>query len=726
MNRKSERGGSRLSQARDWLGARPQLLIGLLLAVVAAGSLGAGLGLGTWQTVCRDCPSIAQIYVYEPQQATKILDVEGRLIAELFMERRTPVEIATLPPHVTQAFIAVEDRRFYSHHGLDFRRIVGSALLNVTSGRVRAGASTITQQLARNMFSEEIGFERRMSRKLKEARVALEIEKVYSKDQILQAYVNQINFGHGWHGIETAAQHYFGKPAVDLNPAEAATLAAIVKRWDWYSPFRNPERSLGRRNLILSLMADQGYLSPDEAARWQQEPLPESPSGTDVGTFAPYFVEWVRSTLDERFGADLYRRGYTVHTTLDLDIQRAAQDAMLTGWERIEAAPGYRGRKYAEVVAEGRGATSQSPYIQGAFIAMDPENGAVRALIGGRDFGDSKFNRATQAQRQPGSVFKTWVYTAAVASGIPASHVMYDAPLMLEQPDGSIYSPTNYDPGFRGALTLRDALKHSVNTIAVQLGLDVGLETVAQTARQMGIRTPIPPYPSISIGAAVVHPLQAVEAVTPLANGGARVRARPIVRVEDAAGRVLWEPPLDREHVLDPRAAAIVRDMLQTAANSGTGYPLRNPAEGNLPYEIPAAGKTGTTNDATDIWFVGFTPDLVSAVWFGFDRPQRILPGAAGGRFAAPVFGRFMRSIYYGDSPRLAKPQAWTMPEGVTTRVVDRMTGTLAADWCAEDTYVEYFVAGTEPTQTCEPRGGGLFGAPLRRFPPDTLPPPQR
>jgi membrane carboxypeptidase/penicillin-binding protein len=303
---------------------------------------------------------------------------------------------------------------------------------------------------------------------------------------------------------------------------------------------------------------------------------------------------------------------------------------------------------------------------------------------------------------------------------------MYDAPLMLEQPDGSVYSPTNYDPGFRGPLNLRDALKHSVNTIAVQLGIDVGLETVAQTARQMGIRTQIPPYPSISIGAAVVHPIQAVEAFTPLANGGSRVRARPIVRVEDADGRVLWEPPLDREHVLDARAAAIVRDMLQTAANSGTGYPLRNPAEGNLPYEIPAAGKTGTTNDATDIWFVGFTPDLVSAVWFGFDRPQRILPGAAGGRFAAPVFGRFMRSVYYGESPRLPKPEPWTMPDGVTTRVVDRLTGKLAADWCADDTYVEFFISGTEPAQTCEPRGGGLFGAPLRRFPPDTLRAPQR
>jgi penicillin-binding protein 1A len=727
MTRKTERR-SKLAAARAWVAARPRLIIAAALAALATVALVGGIGLGTWQAVCRDCPSIAQIYVFEPQRATKILDVEGRLIAEMFMERRTPVDISTLPPHVPQAFIAVEDRRFYSHHGLDYRRIVGSALTNVISGRVTAGASTITQQLARNMFSEEIGFERHITRKLKEARVAREIERVYSKDQILQAYLNQINFGHGWYGIETAAQHYFGKSAVELSPAEAANLAAVVKLWIRYSPFRNPEQSLARRNTILTLMANQGFITREESQRSKQEPLPESPQGTDVGTFAPYFVEWVRGTLDERFGADLYRRGYTVHTSLDLDMQRAAQAAMDEGWERIENDPRYRGRKYAEVVAEGRGRSVQTSYIQGAFIAMDANTGEVRALIGGRDFHDSKFNRATQAQRQPGSVFKTWLYTAAIASGVPASHVMYDAPLMLDQPDGSVYAPTNYDPGFRGPLTLRDALKHSVNTIAVQLGLDVGLETVAQTARQMGLRTPIPPYPSTAIGAAVVHPIQVVEAMTPLASDGSRVRARPILRVEDAEGRVLWEPPIDREHVLDTRVAAIARDMLQTALNNGTGYPVRDPAQGNLPYEIPAAGKTGTTNDATDLWFAGFTPDLVGTVWFGFDRPQRILPGAAGGRLASPVWGRFMRSVYYGDSPRLPKPQAWTMPEGITTRRVDRLTGKLAADWCDDDTYVEFYIPGTEPTETCEPRGGGLFGAPLRRFPPDTMmaPLPQR
>jgi 1A family penicillin-binding protein len=729
ISKKPGGGGSRRTQRmRNWLRARPGMVVAAALIAGGTTSLVAGISLGTWNAVCRDCPSTAQIYVFEPVRATRILDVEGRLIAELFTERRTPVELATLPRHVPEAFIAVEDRRFYSHDGLDFIRIMGAAVRNVVQARVTAGASTITQQLARNMFREEIGFERRamagVTRKLKEARVARQLEDVYTKNQILEAYINQVNYGHGWHGIETASQNYFGKPAVDLNPAEAAMLAAAVNAPGRFSPFVNAEATLRRRNLVLGLMADQNYLTRADAERWRQEPLPESRHGTEVGETAPYFVEWIRTMLDERFGADLYRRGYQVFTSLDLDMQRSAEQAMERGWASIEGAPGYRGRRYADAVEAGEASSTRTPYIQGSFIAMDATTGEVRALIGGRDFRASKFNRATQALRQPGSVFKAFTYTAAVASGLPASTVMYDAPLMIDMPDGTVYSPRNYDPGFRGPLTLRDALKHSINTIAVKLGMDVGLETVAQTARQMGIRTPIPAYPSTTIGATDVIPLQITEAFTAFATDGSRVRARPILRVLDAQGRTLWEPPLDREQVIDPAVAAIMRDMLQTALNNGTGYNARNPAEGNLPYDVPGAGKTGTTNDATDVWFVGFTPDLVASVWFGFDRPQRILNGAAGGRFAAPVWGRFMRGVYYGETPRLPKPGAWGVPAGITTRRVDRETGRLANEWCPGDTYVEYFIAGTEPTESCEPSGGGIFGSPFGRFPGDTLRPP--
>jgi penicillin-binding protein 1A len=623
--------------------------------------------------------------------------------------------LSTLPPHVPQAFVAVEDKRFYSHNGFDYRRLIGANVRNVLSGRITGGGSTITQQLARWMFSEEIGFEQRIKRKLKEAKVARELEDIYSKEEILQAYINQVNYGHGWHGIETAAQHYFGKPAVQLEVHEAALLAGVINRPGAYSPFRNADLARNRRNLVLRLMHDQEYITEEQMRAAQAAPLPEEPHRTDEGRIAPYFVEMVRDMLDDRFGADLYSKGFQVVTTLDVDMQRVARAAMDSGWLRIERSPGFRGRKFADVMAEGgSNRASETQYLQGMFLAVAPATGEIRAMIGGRDFEDSKFNRATQALRQPGSTFKPFVYAAAIESKIPASHVMYDSPLMLEQPDGSIYSPSNYDPDFRGPLTLRDALKFSINTIAVKLGLEVGLETVAQTARRMGIRTPVPAYPSTPIGAPAVIPLQISEAYGVFANTGTRVTPRAILRVEDAEGRVLWETRSEAEEVLEPAVAAITRDMLRTVVDNGSGYPARDPAWGNLPYEVPAAGKTGTTNDATDIWFIGFTPDMLAAAWFGFDRPKPILPNAAGGVYAAPVWGQFMRSLYYGEAKEFEVPAPWPWPEGITTRRVDRTTGKLASAWCPEpDVYTEFYIPGTEPTELCQP-DRGLFGAPIR------------
>jgi penicillin-binding protein 1A len=720
----ARRETTRRARVRAWLGRHPRIVSAFAIAALALLSLAVGLTLATWQYVCRDCPSIAEIYAWEPKQSTKILDREGNLIDELFQERRTPVDIQDLPPHVPQAFVAIEDKRFYRHGALDLRRLASVGVRTLVSASYHGGGSTITQQLARNMFEQQIGFERRgmagITRKLKEARVSVELEEVYSKDQILEAYMNQVNYDHGWRGIETASQNYFGKPATQINQAEAALLAAIVNRPAHYNPLKNPEGARRRRNLVLSLMAAQGYLSETDAERWKQEGLPAERKGTVVGVNAPYFVEWVREVLDDRFGSRLYSGGLRVYTTLDLDMQRAARTAMDGGWERIEAA-GPRAPKFAAVMADGGSSQSNaSPYVQGAFVALDPATGAIRALIGGRDFGDSKFNRATQAQRQPGSTFKPFVYLAALESGIPASHVMYDAPLMLEMPDSTIYSPKNYDPEFRGPLTLRDALKHSVNTIAVKLGLDVGLETVAQTARRLGIRTDIPAYPSTAIGATVVVPLQIAEAYATIANTGMRVRPWAIARVTDAGGRVLWEPPRPSpEQVADSLASAIVRDMMRTVVDNGTGYNARNPQLGNLPYEVPAAGKTGTTNDNTNVWFIGFTPDLLAAVWFGFDLPRPIVAGATGGTYGAPVFGQFMRTLYYGDDKELDVPPAWPMPPGITTRRVDRLTGKLANEWCEANAYVEYYIPGTEPTEACEP--AGLFGAPIRGFP--ALPP---
>jgi 1A family penicillin-binding protein len=710
---------SRRSRLANWFRARPRIVRGAVLALLAGISLVTGLSLGTWRSVCLDCPSVAQIYVWEPKQSTKIFDRDAKLIAELFEERRTPIEISTLPKHVPDAFIAVEDKRFYKHDGIDPRGIARAAITR------RGGGSTITQQLARNMFTEGIGFERRglagVTRKLKEAKVAQQIEEVYSKEEILQAYINQVNYGHGWRGIETASQHYFGKPAIELNPAEAAMLAAAVNAPGRYSPFVNADATLRRRNLVLGLMEDQGFLTQEDATRWKEHALPTTRHGTEVGRIAPYFVEWVRTILDNRYGDALYNEGLRVYTSLDLEIQRFAQAAMDSGWSRIERTPGFRHPRYQQVMLERKRRESpESPYLQGLLIALDPATGEVRALVGGRDFADSKFNRATQALRQPGSTFKPIVYYTALNSGVPASQILYDAPQSIDMPDGTVYSPKNYDPDFRGPVTLRDALKFSINTVAVRLGQDVGLESIAQTAREFGIRTTVHPYPSMPIGANDVIPLQLAEAYTVLATNGRRAHARPILRVEDASGAVIWKPEPEIDQVANPAAVAITRDLLQTALNNGTGYTVRDPAQGALPYTVPAAGKTGTTNDATDVWFAGFTPNLLAVVWFGFDKPKRIMPNAAGGVLAAPVWGRFMRAVYGGGKPELPTPEPWAWPEGIVALSVDRETGRLANEYCPYNVVTEYFISGTEPSEACTPYRGGLFGAPPR-MPGDTV-----
>ncbi len=703
----------------------PRLTATVVIVLFSLIALGGGIALGTWRNICHDCPSIAQIHVWEPTQSTKIFSHDGILIEELGQERRTQVALQHLPPYVPQAFIAIEDRRFYEHRGFDPRGIMRAAVGLVINRRISGGGSTITQQLARNMFVQ-IGTKQSFGRKLKELKVALDMEQVYTKDQILEAYINQINYGRGHYGIESASQWMFGKPATVIEPHEAALLAAVINLPEVYSPFKYPERALRRRNLVLDAMAREGFISRAEAERYKQAPLPTEPYSNEAGGLAPYFVEWVRGMLDDRYGADLYQKGYRVYTTLDVDIQRRAVEAMQEGWRYIESQPTFQHPTYDEVHEKGTGVSAgETPYLQGAFIAMEPETGEVRAMIGGRDFGDSKFNRAVQARRQPGSVFKPFVYTAAIASRIPASHVIFDAPYVEEIGD-TVWVPRNFGGTFAGPVTLRDALRRSINIVAVKLGKEVGLETVAQYARRLGIETPIPRVPATAIGAASVIPIQIAEAYTAFANHGVRVKPRAILRVEDAEGNVLWETQPERDQVLDPLTAAIMTDIMRQVVDGPNGTAVsavRGRGENVvLPIDVPAAGKTGTTNDYTDVWFVGFTPDLLAAVWFGFDRPTTILPNATGGGHAAPVWGRFMRSIYVSEDsvpPLRPTPAPWTMPSELRALEIDAETGKLATEWCPLDrsrVYTEYFLPGTQPTEVCELEPGGLFRSPISGF----------
>jgi penicillin-binding protein 1A len=698
---------------------------------------GVGLASGSWRNLCATCPSVAQIKTWEPEQTSKLLSHDGRLVTELGYERRTPVSIQALPPYVPQAVIAVEDKRFYEHGGFDPRGIARAVFGRLTGRTSLGGGSTITQQLARNMFDERIGFEQRgiegYTRKLKELQVALELERSYTKDEILEAYLNEIYMGRGY-GFQSASRAYFGKDVREVDVAEAALLAAILNLPGAYDPFRRPEAALRRRNLVLDRMADQGFLTDPEAAQWKAAPLPdEDHSGGGIYGPAPYFEEWVRQILDSRFGTEVYRGGLRVYTTLDLDLQAAATEAMEWGWARIEELGNFRHPAYAEFDTV-RTFPGETPYLQGMFIALDPQTGAVRALIGGRNFEQSKFDRARLARRQAGSSFKPFVYASALASGIPASHIVIDQPVVYPQVSGEDWRPRNFEEEFNGPITIREGLRRSINMVAIKLGWEeVGIETVRQTARRMGIQTEIEPFPSTTIGAAEVIPLEMAEAYSAFATLGTKVRPFPILRVENAAGEVLWEPQPERAQVLDSLVARVMVDMLQDAANRGTGANHRN--IGELPAAVPTAGKTGTTNDGTNAWFMGFTPNLLAGVWFGMDRPvpmARGAPQATGGYYSAPVWGRFMKHVYYGMAatedggaglePALDVPEPWPMLSGLTTREVDSKTGKLWSRWCDEENrYTEYYVPGTEPTEVCDASARSLFRIP--RIGPGGTPP---
>ena len=694
---------------------RTYLLAGSFLLAGAVGAV-----RGSWQNICAGdtCPSIARIRTFEHEQTSKLLAHDGRQIAEIGYERRTPISLHALPEYIPQAVTAIEDKRFYQHSGFDPFGIARAAF-GVLTFRNLGGGSTITQQLARNLF-DEIGFQRRYVRKMKEIRVALDLERAYTKDQILEAYLNEIYMGRGY-GFQNAASNYLGKNIAQINIAEAALLAAILNRPGVYDPFRYPDRAKARRDLVLTRMAAEGHLERDEAERWKEFPLPESEPTGSVTSLSPYFEEWVRQILDSRFGDDIYRSGLRVYTTLDVEMQQAAKVSMEEGWRAIEADSTHFEHPYYSDFDTVQAFSGSTPYLQGAFVALDPVTGHVKAMVGGRDFEQSKFDRARLANRQAGSSFKPFVYTAAIASRIPASHVVVDAPVVYPQVSGEDWRPANFGGEFKGPMTMREGLYTSTNMIAIKVGWEeVGIETVAQTARRMGIQTEIERFPSTTIGAAEVIPIQMAEAYSTFPNLGTKVRPFPILRVEDSEGVIIWEPQPERTQVLDSMVSRIMVSMLEDVVIRGTGYNAIR-GRGGLPYQVSAGGKTGTTNDGTDVWFAGFTPNLLATVWFGMDAPIPIFslgPGkrqATGGGLAAPVWASFMRRVYMGGQsdedntnyephgPLLPIESGWPLLPNLNAVLVDRSTGKLASRWCAEeDRYLEYYLPGTEPTELCD------------------------
>ena len=626
-------------------------------------------------------------------QASLVLARDGSLIGEIGREIRTSVSIRTLPKYLPQAFVAVEDHRFYQHDGVDVVGIAGALKDNIFGER--RGASTITQQLVGNMHPDLIDrTDRSLGRKLSEQSAAREMEKHYTKDQILEGYLNQIPFGHGWYGVESAARHYFGKSASKLTLPEAAALAAMPKGPTLYDPLKYVDRVRQRRNVVLSLMADQGFITRDQASVAKASPLVTSPNA-GYSAYSPWFVDVVRVQA-QRAGIPVTQGGYRIYTSLDPVLQNAATSALLEETASIEAEPGYAHPKYAPG-GESRAGRTKTDYLQGLVVAMDPTSGDVRALVGGRDYSDSHFDRAVDGMRQPGSSFKPIVYAAAIADSITPNTMFADTALAINLPNGTVYSPENSDGLYFGQLSLREALAKSRNVIAVQLGMKLGMDSISSLAHRMGLSSRIAPYPSSAIGASVVQPLDLVAAYTTFANLGTPVEPRFIYRIEDRNRKVVLSRDVRAlAPALDPRVTYVVRDMMRDVVERGTAMSIRR----YLPVSIPVAGKTGTTNDNSDVWFIGLTPDLVAGVWLGFDKPMSIASGAGGGTLAAPVWGK-MVARYYASKPEILTSRTaeqWIPPVGVIMGDVDRATGQLATDQTPPDRrYTEYFIEGTEP-----------------------------
>ena len=686
----------------------------LLLFLLGCSGLGIVGALGfaaywTWFLCAGDrCPSVAQFDEYQPAQPARLYAADGRFIAEVGLERRSVVRLEQVPQHVIDAFVITEDKRFYRHDGIDFIRIFGSVWANVKAIGFSEGFSTITMQLARNVFPAQLparskaqGAMASLVRKFREAKVARELETRFSKERILELYLNQIPFGSGAYGVESAARRYFGRPINELTVAEGAMLAALPKAPSRYNPRRFPDRAIQRRNTVLELMRREGALSDADASVAKAYPLRlNRPARGGTGEIAPYFVEWVRAELVRRFGRQAYEQGLRVMTSLDLDMQGAAEHAMERQLQAIEA--GTYGTfphvSYEAYLAKAQNGSAEvdaanSPYLQGAFVAIDPSNGAVRALVGGRDFDDSKFDRATRALRQPGSTFKPIVYATAVQTGRPPSYFLDDEPIEVPQIDGRLWTPQNYDLKFEGRVTMRRALYQSRNLPAIRLTMELGESGVVEMAKAFGLTTKVPPYPSIALGSADVYPIEMIASYSTFANLGWRVPPTPILRVETLDGRRLFEANPERVQVLGREEAWIMVDMMKDVVTRGSGAAVRRGG-----FLLPTAGKTGTTNEYSDVWYIGYTTDLVAGVWMGFDQPKRIMNDAQGGRLAAPAWTSFMREVYE------RKPAApdWPRPFGIKSVLIDPATGLLAGPGCAADSArVEFFLPGTEPRTQC-------------------------
>ncbi len=629
------------------------------------------------------------VVALEPEQISAFYD-EDR-------EQRDLVAMAEVPEHLVDAIYAIEDRRFEEHNGVDLRRIAGALLANLRAGGIREGGSTLTQQLVKNFFLTP---ERTIRRKLTEAVMALLVEARYSKPQILEAYLNEIYMGRrgstAIHGVGEASRFFFGKRVPDLSIEESALLAAVIQSPNAMSPHRHPERAKKRRDLVISQMEEQGRISAEQAEKARARGLNLAEITLESGQDR-YFLDMLQRQLPEVYHEDLLAvEGLRIYSTMDTSLQRAAVEHLRKGLAALEK------QLPAPKVAKG----GKRPQLQGCLLAMRPQTGEILALVGGRDYGSSQFNRCTQARRQAGSVFKPIVYATALSrqSGpvVTLASFVPDEPIEVDTPSGP-WRPLNFDRRYRGPVTVREALEDSLNVPAARLGQAVGITRVVEMAHKLGIESPLPAVPSLALGSAEVSPLEMATVYATFANGGLRPTPRSFTGLLDGQGIAQEQSPLaGSRRVLDAGTAYLTTSLLEGVVDRGTGAGIRSRG-----LHGPIAGKTGTTDDENDLWFVGFTPELVVVVWIGYDEPRKI--GVPSSRGALPIWADYLAAISGGQIRG-----GFSRPREVESVEIDPMTGERAL-WGCPRNRPEYFLIGTAPVETC-PRGMPTFPRFFERF----------
>ena len=749
-------------------------LLAVLLVVFVTGAAAVG---GVIWYIARDLPDLQRLRDYQPSLATKVYGDDGQLIGQFFVERRTWVPLKRIPPALVQAIVAVEDARFYEHSGIDPRGILRAFWANVEHFRLKQGASTITQQLARSLF---LTSEKSLMRKVREALLAFEIERVLSKDEIIELYLNKIYFGHGAYGVQAAAQTYFGRDVDQLGLGEAAFVAGIPRAPTDYSPYNNPERAKQRQGVVLKRMVDEKFITDEAYRQVYKQDMFFRKLATEVET-APHLLEYIRLHLAAKYGDDtVYKGGLSVHTSVNAVLQKAATDAIHQGLRDLDKRQGYRGPsghraseelpaaeteappelrvgditeavvlklddrvgvqvqagsvrgqirmddmvwaakrlngpdllKDAQVIANpkpsqilapgdviqvrvkrieaGRKQVSfaleQEPVVEGALLAIDPRTGAIKALVGGLNFKRSEYNRAISARRQPGSAFKPIIYATAIEKGFTPATMLVDAPVVYVDTDQqTVWKPENYEAKFYGPISLREALIHSRNLATVKLLDRIGIKSAIETARRLGIVSPLTNDLSLALGSSGMGMMELVSAYGVFANEGIRVEPRVILSVDDSNGQGLEQYEPKATPVLSKETAYVMTSLLQDVIQRGTGVRARVLGK-------PLAGKTGTTNDYTDAWFIGYSPELVVGVWVGFDDRRSLGDREAGASAALPIWIEFMRQAL-----EVVPDTTFPIPDNIVFANVDPSTGMLPAD-PAVDAASEIFVKGTEPT----------------------------